>query len=196
MTDINRRRKKRKKTQKRTSIFFKGIVKLMFTIIITLGCMIALKQNKSFYHWFYQNVYEKNINFAVINKTYKKYFGSSFPLENLFKEQNQTVFQETLVYEEANLYLDGVKLKVKENYMIPILDMGMVVFIGEKEGYGNTVIIEQSDGIEVWYGNVKQTTVSLYDLKEKGEYLGESNSDEIYLVFKKDGKVLDYKDYI
>lgn len=169
------------------------VFKFMFIVLLTLVCMIALKQNASFKKWFNKQVYEKNMNFAYVNTLYKKYFGSSFPFE--IKDKSQTVFHENLEYEKANLYLDGVKLTVKDHYLVPILNTGMVVFIGKKEGYGNTVIVEESNGVEVWYGNIKQIDVNIYDLKEKGEYLGEA-SKEIYLVFKKDGKILNYKDYI
>ena len=30
--------------------------------------------------------------------------------------------------------------------MVPVLESGIVIFMGEKAGYGNTVVIEQVDG--------------------------------------------------
>ena len=36
----------------------------------------------------------------------------------------------------------------------------------------------------------------MYDYLEKGSYIGEANGDTIYLLFQKDGKFLDYKEYI
>jgi len=71
----------------------------------------------------------------------------------------------------------------------------MVVFIGEKENYGNTVIIENLDGVNFWYGNINTTSVKLYDYIEKGSYVGEANG-ELYLVFSRDGNYLDYEKYI
>ena len=68
-------------------------------------------------------------------------------------------------------------------------------YIGEKEEYGNTVIIQQIDGIDVWYGNISNTSIKLYDYVEKGNLLGEC-SNELYLVFKKDGNRLDYENRI
>lgn len=194
--DAYRKMKLKNKKEKKLSTWNKYVFRILITAVLTLITLIALKQNKDFKEWFGENIYEKNINFASINKTYKKYFGSSFPLSNFFKNTTKTVFEEKLTYEEDNIHLDGVKLKVEDHYLVPILDMGMIIFIGEKEGYGNTVIIEQSNGIEVWYGNIKNPNGKLYDLKEKGEYLGEVEKDELYLVFKKDGKILNYKDYI
>ena len=76
------------------------------------------------------------------------------------------------------------------------IDQGLVVFVGEKEGYGNTVIIEQQDGTTVWYSNLKNSSVKLYDYVKKGSYIGENKDDYMYLVFKKEGNIVDYKNYI
>lgn len=73
---------------------------------------------------------------------------------------------------------------------------GLVVFIGEKEGYGNTVIIQQANGIDLWYGNIESVNVKLYDYVETGVLIGTTLNDNLYLVYKKDGEVLDYQNYI
>ena len=128
---------------------------------------------------------------------YKDLFGSPIPFSDLI-EKNKTslVFDEKLQYKEKSKYLDGVKLTVSKNYLVPTLESGMVVFIGEKENYGNTIIIQQTDGIDVWYSNIKVSSVQLYDYVEKGSLIGETNDTNLYLVYKKDGKVLNYEDYI
>lgn len=187
--------KKKYKTNKKTNIpiFFS---KILITIILTLTTLIVLKNNNKYKTLFYKEVYEKNISFATINELYQKYFGSPLPFKDLFKDDTKMVFSENLQYSEQNKYLDGVKLTVENNYLVPILESGMVVFIGEKEGYGNTVIIQQMDGIDVWYGNLDTVNVKLYDYVEKGNLLGEVSSKELYLVFKKNGEVLKYEEHI
>ena len=72
----------------------------------------------------------------------------------------------------------------------------MVVYIGEKENYGTVIIIEGIDGIEIWYGNIESTTVKLYDYVEAGTYLGATSNNYLYLVYSKDGKFLNYKEYL
>ena len=106
------------------------------------------------------------------------------------------VFSEKLIYESANLYKDGVALKVTPHYLIPILENGIVIYIGEKEGYGNTIVIQQENGIEVWYSNVLTSNIEMYDYVSSGSFVGEVNGDTLYLLFQKDGKYLDYKEYI
>ena len=78
---------------------------------------------------------------------------------------------------------------------INLIDSGIVVYVGEKEGYGNTVIVQQSNGIDVWYGNVDNVDVNLYDYLIKNTIIGTSK-DSLYLVFQKNGEYLDYKNYI
>ena len=36
----------------------------------------------------------------------------------------------------------------------------------------------------------------MYDYVSKGSFIGEVNGDNLYLVFQKDGKFLDYKKYV
>ena len=62
-------------------------------------------------------------------------------MERLHLEVSPT---KTKIYQKANSYLDGVKLKVSANYMVPVLESGIVIFMGEKDGYGNTVVIAVS----------------------------------------------------
>ena len=72
----------------------------------------------------------------------------------------------------------------------------MVIFVGEKENYGNVVIIEGIDGIDIWYGNMETTTVKLYDYIEKNTYLGTTKENILYLIYQKDGKFLNYEEYL
>ena len=72
----------------------------------------------------------------------------------------------------------------------------MVIFIGEKENYGNVIIIEGIDGITIWYGNMEKTTVKLYDYVNAGAYLGTTKDNVLYLAYQKDGKFLNYKEYL
>lgn len=181
---------------KMNNFWFRQISKTCICIILMLFTLIFLKAKPEFKTPFYNYVYEKNISFATINSLYKKYAGAPIPFSDLFFESTNTVFNESLNYSEAHKFFDGVKVVVENNYLVPALDSGLVVFIGNKDIYGNTIIVQQSNGIDVWYSNLDNITVSMYDYIEKGNLLGEINSKELYLVFKKDGEVLNYEQYI
>ena len=169
--------------------------KLLLSIIVFLIGMILVKQNPKLKTPIQVNLYEKSFKFQKMKLFYEKYFGDILSVDKVVKETSP-VFSEKISYKKVEKYNDGIKLKVSTNYMVPVIESGVVVFIGEKENIGSTIIIEQVNGTETLYGNVKIDNIKLYDYIEKGELLGEVNGENLYLKFQKDGKVLDYKEYI
>ena len=106
------------------------------------------------------------------------------------------VFKEELEYSNISIYHDGAKLQVANNYLVPIQQEGLVIYIGEKENYGNVVIIEGIDGIDIWYGNMETVSVKLYDYVEKNTYLGTTYNNYLYLAYQKDGVFQNYQEYL
>ncbi len=184
-----------KKNVKKVSKMSRFFSKFLVLIIITLSCLIVLKSNANLRGKIYRIVFESNIKFPKINELYEKYFGSSLPLTG-DNNNLSMVSSEKINYSKKEAFKDGVKLTVNENYAIPLLKGGIVVFTGEKEGYGNTVIVQDADDVEVWYSNLKEIKVSMYDYLKKGDIIGESNGNNFTLVFTRNGEVLDYKEYI
>ena len=176
-------------------ILYKCITKILICLILFVSLLIVIKVNPKLKDKIYEVVYEDHFSFSYINNLYKKYFGSVLPFDNIAPSDNE-VFNEKLEYNEASLYKDGVALSVSTNYLVPVIESGIVVFIGEKENYGNTIIVQQINGIDVLYGNVSTGDIKIYDYIEKGTLLGEVIDDKLYLVFQKEGKYLDYKSYI
>ena len=85
-------------------------------------------------------------------------------------------------------YLNGVKLTVEENYLVPVIESGVIVYIGLKDNLGNTIIVEQVDGIETIYSNIDLLNYKLYDYVEKGELIGETINKNLILQFQKNGE--------
>lgn len=187
--------KKTKHNNSRDKTIYKLITKVLICLIIFVSIMIVVKLNPSLKDTIRKSVYENHFSFAYINNLYKKYFGNILPFENI-APTDEAVFNEKLEYSEASLYKDGVSLTVDNNYLVPVLESGIIVFIGEKENYGNTIIVQQINGVDVWYGNVKNSDINIYDYIEKGALLGEVIDNKLYLVFQKEGKYLDYKEYL
>lgn len=179
-----------------SSFFRKYIIKFLILVILTLTCLITLKVSNKFKTIFYKNIYDNHFSFAFVNNYYQKIFGSPIPFKDLFKDNTDMVFSEKIKYSTISKYYDGVALSVTNNLLVPILENGMVVFVGEKENYGNTVIIEGVDGVDVWYGNLENINVKMYDYVEKGHALANTSSDKLFLVFKKDGENYDYEKYL
>ena len=177
--------------------FKKYLINLMFrslvVIIVLISLAIIYKSDSVLKDKISSYFFEENISFTKIKKIYDKYLGGILPIKN--KNDTAYVFDEKLSYSNCSIYYDGVKLSVTENYLVPSVEEGMVVFIGEKENYGNTIIVENLDGIDFWYGNIDNTTLKLYDYVERGSLLGEV-SNNLYMVFSRDGKFLNYEEYI
>ncbi len=171
----------------------KWLFKVGIVTIITLILLITLKANSNIKNFIYDNVYTQNISFAPINKLYKKYFGHNILFDN--KENTKLVFNENLEYSAKEKIDEGLKLTVKENYLVPNLQDGLVIFTGTKDTYGNVVIVQQIDGVDVWYGNLSNINVKLYDYIEKGSLIGNCDNT-LYLIHKKDGEILDYENQI
>lgn len=195
-----RQRKNKKSFSKNNSKLKRKIFGLLsrtlITIILFLVCIILCKSSTSIKKDIYKYVYNTNFKFSSFHLLYKKYLGDILPLDTFIDSKEQEVFNEKLSYNKSSIYKDGVKLSVSANYLVPTLESGIVVYIGEKNSYQNTIIIQQINGIDVWYGNIKNSSVKIYDYIEKGNLLGEADGDFIYMVFAKEGKFLDYKEYI
>ena len=191
LSKLSSKNKKRKEKKP----FSKFIIRVFICILLVLLFLIFLKYDKNNKQIVYKYLYENNISFASLNKWYQEHFGDITPFQKVVKDKTKLVFNEKLIYDDASIYKDGVKLNVDENYLVPILESGIVVFIGNKDNYGKTVIIEQVDGVNVWYGNIDNINVSLYDYVTKGELLAEANKS-FYMVFEKNGKFLKYQDYL
>ena len=168
--------------------------KILVCFILVITCLIIMKKDISFKEFIKDNVYENNISFAYINNLYNKYFGSIFP--SYKTEESVPVFNQELEYKNYNIYYDGYKLEVSDSYLVPIIESGIVVFIGNIDNYGYSVIIEGIDGVDIWYGGIKNESVKLYDYVEKGSYLGEVIDNNLYLVFEHNQEYLKFEEYI
>ncbi len=187
--------KKKKDYERVKKYLFSLFSRVLCTVVLVLLLLIGFKMDKNFKVNFHDQVYNQTFPFQEFKKIYQKYFGESLSLKAIDTEQQQ-VFDETLNYKSLNSYQDGVKLEVTSNYMVPSLESGIVVFLGEKEGYGDTVIIQQVNGVDAWYGNIKTNGIQLYDYIEKGKLLGEAQDNKLYLAFQKEGKFQNYQEYL
>ncbi len=187
---INKNRSSKEKKKNYLRVF---LIRSLIVIIIFLSVLIICKKDETIKNKIYNYVFKDDIAFTKIKKTYNKYLGGILPLK---KELNtEKVFNEKLKYDDISIYKDGIKLSVIDNYLVPSIKEGMVVFIGDKDDYGNTIIIEDLDGNDIWYGNIANTNLKLYDYVEEGSYVGEV-SKELYMVFTNGDKYLDYEDFI
>ena len=172
------------------------MIKTLLCIILFLILGIICKKNNTYQYFIHEKIYQESLSFYYFKEFYNKYLGGVFPIENLDNQDIIQVFNDSLVYDDMVEYLNGVKLNVGLNYLIPNQKKGIVVYVGKKDGYQNVVMIEDDDGVVTWYGNICNSLVHIYDQVDFGDYLGEACSEEIYLVYTKGNEFLDYRKYL
>lgn len=183
---------KREMTNKNNRFINNLITRILIATILFFGIVIYSNYYPDKVKLFKDKYLNNNINFSKISNLYSKYFGDVVPIKSM--EETKTVFDEKLTYEKIQMQDNRYVLKVANNYIVPVLNAGIVVFIGEKEGLGKTVIIQGIDEVDYWYSNIDNVDVKLYDYVSKGNMLGNVIGDTMYLTFLKDGKYLKYEE--
>lgn len=172
------------------------VVKSMICMILFLVLGIICKLNYNYREYIQRMLYHEYFDFSNIKSFYDRYLGGVFPIDNISNRGVTPVFDEGLIYKDVIDYDKGAMLEVDYNYLVPTINSGLVIYIGEKEKYGNVVIVEGNDGIDIWYGNLCNIMVKLYDVVNSSDYLGESCDNKLYVVYTKKNEFLDYEVYL
>ena len=172
---------KNNKNEKPKNEILKKILSKLFTIIIFIMLVVTISNySPGFKNVIIDDVLNSTYDFSKVNKLINNF-------TTVFKNDNTTKvsFVENKTHEK---YLDGVKYIIGENEEIKLKSSGIVTYIGKKNGYNNTIIVQQSNGYYAWYGNVKEN-IKLYDYIEAGETIGTSSYEYYYALFKDDKPV-------
>ncbi len=180
-----------KKIQERNRCFNsdkKWVSKLLLSIIIVLLCLIVTNFSNDLRTDFIREVLDKNINFSYFNKLYKKYIGGNEVEEDMVVAN----YLDDTNYEE----IDGsYYFSSNTSSFVEVKKSGIIVYVGDKDNLGNTVIIQGNDGVDIWYSNIELSDYSLYDYVSSGEILGSLVNDKYILTIVKDGEKLKYEEY-
>ena len=186
------KRRKNNEFIPRKSINLKPFIsKVLIAMIFFLASIIFTNTSDKNLLLYKEHVLTESLPFTKIKSIYEDLFGEVLPKS----ENTQMVMNGHLVYKDIKTYKDGEVLTLSKETLINSLASGVVVFIGNKDDYGNTVIVQGVDGADIWYGNLTNTSVKLYDYIEKNTLLGETLTDELYLVIKKNNEYIKYEDY-
>ena len=175
-----------RKNEVKKPIFIHKIIVLL--IVASLIIVIA-RNNENVSSFMNDKVFKNNINFAKLNNLYTKYVTNIFNKE----EESIPVLKEEIINTYAP-YKDGVEV-INDEEEVTNNGSGIVIYVGEVEGYGLGVTIEQSDGIDVTYSNLESVEAKMYDYVLSGDIIGKKG-ESYYLTYKKNDEYLDYKDYI
>ena len=174
--------------------YAKGLItRTLLAVIFVLGSIIFTNINEDNKKMYQSIVLEDSLEFTKINELYQSLFGKVDITHD--NEDDATMVSGNITYTNVEPFKNGVKLTVGMNEIVNVITSGIVVFIGEKDDLGNTIIIQGNDGVDIWYSNITDSDIKVYDYVEAGSILGTSNSDDIYLTISKDGEFISYEEY-
>ena len=173
---------KNSKSNKRKNNIISKILNKLFTIVIFIMIVIILSNYSSkFKNFIIDDVLNSTMDFSKVNKILNN-------VTSIFKNNKTQNVSSIITTSKTEKYLDGVKYRIGENEKVYVKDSGIVTYIGKKEGYNNTIIVQQSNGYYAWYGNVKEE-VKLYDYVEKGSIIGTASHEYYFSLYKDNKKV-------
>ncbi len=167
--------------------------KTLISIILVLSVAIYVSISDNNLLNFKTKVFQDTLLFTKINNLYAKYFGDVIPSK--VNKNTTTVFGNTLKYTNIEQFDKAYKLTLESN-VVNTLESGIVVFMGEKDNLGKTIIIQGIDGVDIWYSNISYNDLTLYDYIEKNSIIGEANNQELYLTFLENGETVGYEKYL
>lgn len=169
--------------------------KFLLSIIFLMVSIILIKSNSNIKTFYQEDILTKQINFTKFNDFYTKYFGNILPDYTVPSVPTQMASNTEFDYNNGTPYLNGTKLETTENYPVPIITSGIIVFLGEKDSLGPTCIVQGVDGIDIWYSHIDTSSLNLYDYVTEGKILAPTESNYFYLTIDSNGNYLTYDTY-
>ena len=169
--------------------------KFLLSIIFLMVSIILIKSNSNIKTFYQKDILTKQINFTKFNDFYTKYFGNILPDYTGPSVPTHMASNTEFDYNNGTPYLNGTKLETTENYPVPIITSGIIVFLGEKDSLGPTCIVQGIDGIDIWYSHIDTSSLNLYDYVTEGKILAPTESNYFYLTIDSNGNYLTYDTY-
>lgn len=169
------------------------VTKLLLSIIFLLVSLIYVNINNKNKEKYTDSILEDSISFTKMNNIYDKYIGSSKKEES--NNNELLTMNGSIEYTSMAQYNNSTEFTVNKDSPVSILKPGIIVYVGEKDDLGNTVIVQGNDGVDIWYSNILVSEYSLYDYVTKNDIIGTTNDNHLYITIDKDGTYLTYEEY-
>ena len=130
---------------------------------------------------------QEDFQFAAVSDWYESTFGKQLALlptsdpdkipnsENESKQMQYALPASGRILEEFGENGQRITIEIGKDANVEAMNEGLVSFIGQKDGFGQTVVIQHADKSEAWYGNLSSMDVTLYEYIEKGAFNWKSN---------------------
>jgi stage IV sporulation protein FA len=156
---------------------------------------------------FVTNTMETDFQFAAVSDWYQDQFGK--PLALLPTKEQEAKVPDSSSNTHYALPASGkiledfgdngqrITIETGKDAPVEAMSEGLVRFVGEKEGFGKTVIIQHADKSESWYGNLADFDVNVYEYISSGVSVGKASSagseekGSFYFAIKKGDDFID-----
>lgn len=183
---------KKRQSEKPSKYISELFTRTLLSVILVLLCAIFVNSSDANLLLFKNHLFNETLAFTKINNLYAKYFGDIIP-----EKVNNTlpVFETGKNYSTIEKEGDSFRTTLTGN-TFHFLESGVIVFLGEKEGFGKTIIVQGIDGVDIWYSNLSNLNATMYDYVEKNSLIGEFNNQSAILTFVEDGEYIGYEKYL
>lgn len=181
---------KKDKTNNNNKYFKYSILRVLLSIILVISVLISFKLDESNKEFIKKYVFTENLKFTKINKWYQDNIGKIIP--SGFNKATTVFSSKEILLNKNEKYKDGIKIFTENDTLVSSICGGIVVYVGDKDDYGNSVIVQGNDGVDYLYGNLHNLNINLYDYIENDTLIGSTRDNYMYLVLFKDGKYIDY----
>ncbi len=172
--------------RKENNSHYKIVNSFLLSVIILLGSLVACNYSSKIKDYYQNTILSKNIRFSDFKKVY--HFFVKEPQEEMLVFQEQTIYP----IEKIN---HSTKIFYGED-PIYFLKPGIIVYLGEKDDLGMTMIVQGNDGVDIWYSNLSNTEYHLYDYVSVKDIIGEASNGELIVTIDHDGYYLNYEEYM
>ncbi|TKD70285.1 M23 family metallopeptidase [Pseudalkalibacillus hwajinpoensis] len=146
----------------------------------------------------------QDFQFATVKEWYEGKFGNPVALFPTAPE-SETAGEKPVyalpasgkVLEDFETTGKGIMVETVLSSEVEAINAGVVTYAGNKDGTGQTVVVQHTDGSESWYGMLDSIDVSLYDFVQTKDKLGSvTNSEDgetgtFYFAIKKNEAFID-----
>ncbi|MBM7648953.1 stage IV sporulation protein FA [Bacillus ectoiniformans] len=154
--------------------------------------------------WFKRSM-EKEFQFSKAAEWYESKLGQPLPFaveswetkkEKELAEPEYALPASGRVTQDFSTNGKGIMVTTGPEPFVKAIKDGTVIFNGQKEGLGQTIIVQHADNSESWYGHLDSSSIKVYDQVTTGSILAkakanEESEGEFYLAIKQGEQFVD-----
>lgn len=184
-------------------LFYNVMVKVVLSVLLFVGTAWMLQAKASYLEkpkgWL-QYALTEEFPFARVYQWYQTTFGSPLAFTPTDTEENVASDQAVLPVDgqvAQTFQKNGTGITISPNGTTEVSSIreGVVIFAGNDQEMGNTVIVQHPDNSKSTYGYLNSMNVHLYQFIDKDQSIGtfhaSEESDTIFFSIEKDRQYID-----